>query len=244
MHFTPLIYDNLDYAWSFSAELSPEGLIGIAGSVLRYAFIEVLLSLSNFLLSGRIFQVPKLGTKLKQDSIPLSYTPRKFITHPGNHYFYMIEGDHRVLGEVAAEAKLQELVHNQLINYIFSLSFFFQNRLGKKIDTEVVNLPAEIFGRPKAAAGTWGSSIRIIDPIEAKTVSVVHLEDNEAAFSLAVVPFSARGGELHLVVGTAADTLLSPRSCSTGYLRTYKFTDGGAGLEFQHKVCSFFSLPL
>ena len=38
MHFTPLIYDNLDYAWSFSAELSPEGLIGIAGSVLRYAF--------------------------------------------------------------------------------------------------------------------------------------------------------------------------------------------------------------
>ena len=38
MHFTPLIYDNLDYAWSFSAELSPEGLIGIAGSVLRCAF--------------------------------------------------------------------------------------------------------------------------------------------------------------------------------------------------------------
>jgi hypothetical protein len=36
MHFTPLIYDNLDYAWSFSAELSPEGLIGIAGSVLRF----------------------------------------------------------------------------------------------------------------------------------------------------------------------------------------------------------------
>jgi hypothetical protein len=79
-----------------------------------------LLSLSNFMLSGRIFQVPKLGTKLKQDSIPLSYTPRKFITHPGNHYFYMIEGDHRVLGEVAAEAKLQELVRNKLINCIWA----------------------------------------------------------------------------------------------------------------------------
>jgi hypothetical protein len=36
MHFTPLIFENLDYAWSFSAELCPEGLIGIAGSVLRY----------------------------------------------------------------------------------------------------------------------------------------------------------------------------------------------------------------
>lgn len=39
MHFTPLIYDNLDYAWSFSAELSPEGLIGIAGSVLRSVWL-------------------------------------------------------------------------------------------------------------------------------------------------------------------------------------------------------------
>jgi hypothetical protein len=39
MHFTPLIFENFDYAWSFSAELSPEGLIGIAGSTLRYVFL-------------------------------------------------------------------------------------------------------------------------------------------------------------------------------------------------------------
>ena len=120
MHFTPLIYDNLDYAWSFSAELSPEGLIGIAGSVLRYILHPLTcLSLSEVRLSVRIFQVPKLGTKLKQDSMPLSYTPRKFITHPGNHYVYMIEGDHRVMGEVAANAKLQELVR-KLIRSIWA----------------------------------------------------------------------------------------------------------------------------
>ena len=35
VNFTPLIYENLDYAWSFSAELHPDGLIGISGSVLR-----------------------------------------------------------------------------------------------------------------------------------------------------------------------------------------------------------------
>ncbi|KAF5328613.1 hypothetical protein D9619_011578 [Psilocybe cf. subviscida] len=201
MHFTPLIYDNLDYAWSFSAELSPEGLIGIAGSVLR------------------IFQVPKLGVKLKQDSIPLSYTPRKFITHPTNNYFYMIEGDHRVLSEAATEKKLQEL-----------------RKQGKRIDEEIINLPPDSFGRPKAAAGNWGSCIRVIDPVEGRTLSVINLEDNEAAFSLAVVPFSARNDELHLVVGTAADTHISPRSCSSGFLRTYKFTDDGASLEFQHKT--------
>ncbi|KAK7473160.1 pre-mRNA-splicing factor rse1 [Stygiomarasmius scandens] len=201
MHFTPLIFENFDYAWGFSAELSPEGLIGIAGSTLR------------------IFQIPKLGTKLKQDSIPLSFTPRKFITHPSNNYFYLIEGDHRVLGDDAAAKKLAEL-RNQ----------------GKDIDDEVLALPEEVFGKPRAPAGTWGSAIRIIDPVEGKTVAYFPLDGNEAAFSLAVVPFSARNGELHLVVGTAADTHVSPRSCSSGFFRTYRFTEDGAGLELVHKT--------
>lgn len=58
-----------------------------------------------------IFQIAKLGAKLKQDALQLAYTPRKFTTHPGNSYFYIIESDHRVLGEVAAAKKLQELVN-------------------------------------------------------------------------------------------------------------------------------------
>jgi hypothetical protein len=46
MHFTPLIFENLDYAWSFSAELSPEGLIGISGSVLRFVdFVHIMMLL-------------------------------------------------------------------------------------------------------------------------------------------------------------------------------------------------------
>ncbi|TFK22207.1 pre-mRNA-splicing factor RSE1 [Coprinopsis marcescibilis] len=201
MHFTPLIYDNLDYAWSFSAELNPEGLIGIAGNVLR------------------IFTIPKIGTKLKQDSIPLDYTPRKMITHPENHYFYMVEGDHRVYSEEAINKKLKELKSQ-----------------GKKIDQEILDLPPTEFGRPKAPAGTWASNIRIIDPIEGKTVGVFPLDNNEAAFSIAVVPFSARGSELHLVVGTSQDTTVSPRTCTTGFLRTYKFLNDGAGLELMHKT--------
>ena len=83
-------------------------LLAVSSGIL-YSLLAFL-SLADFLLSGRIFQVPKLGTKLKQDSMPLSYTPRKFITHPGNHYFYMIEGDHRVMGEGAADTRLQVLV--------------------------------------------------------------------------------------------------------------------------------------
>jgi len=36
LQFTPLIFDALDYAWSFSAELCPEGLIGVVGNSLRF----------------------------------------------------------------------------------------------------------------------------------------------------------------------------------------------------------------
>ena len=31
----PLIYDQLEYAWSLSANMCPEGLIGISGNTLR-----------------------------------------------------------------------------------------------------------------------------------------------------------------------------------------------------------------
>lgn len=85
-------------------------------------------------------------------------------------------------------------------------------------------------------------SSRIIDVagnlhlLQSKTVAVIPLDNNESAFSVAVVPFAARGGELHLVVGTAQDTFLAPRSCTSGFLRTYQITQEGAGLEFLHKV--------
>ncbi|KAJ3532553.1 hypothetical protein NMY22_g7695 [Coprinellus aureogranulatus] len=201
MHFTPLIYENLDYAWSFSAELSPEGLIGITGNVLR------------------IFVIPKLGTKLKEDVIPLDYTPRKFVTHPENHYFYLVEGDNRTMSEAVAQDKIQKL-----------------RQEGKHVDDEIINLPPAEFGRPKQPSGTWAANVRIIDPVENQTVAVVPIDGNEGVFSVAVVPFSARNGELHLVVGTAADTTVSPRTCSSGYLRTYKFVNEGKGLELLHKT--------
>ncbi|KAF8510565.1 CPSF A subunit region-domain-containing protein [Hysterangium stoloniferum] len=201
LHFTPLIFENLDHAWSFSAELCPEGLIGIAGSVLR------------------IFQIPKLGMKLKGDAMPLSYTPRKLISHPVHQLFYTIESDHRVYGEDSKQKKLKQL-----------------EARGQRVDREMLDLPPETFGRAKAPAGSWASCIRIIDPVQATTVNVVHLEDNEAAFSVAVVPFAARDNELHLVVGTAKDTFLSPRTCKSGFLRTYRIIEEGRGLELLHKT--------
>lgn len=50
---------------------------------------------------------------------------------------------------------------------VFCVDLHVPQRLQKKaVDEEVLELPFEQFGRPKAPAGTWGSCIRIVDPIE------------------------------------------------------------------------------
>ena len=72
----------------------------------------------------------------------------------------------------------------------------------------------------------------------------VHFASNEAAFSLALVPFAERRGELHLVIGMARDTFLAPRTCTTGLLKTYRVTDDGRSLEFLHEVSVFAHIHL
>ncbi|SCV67047.1 BQ2448_5693 [Microbotryum intermedium] len=201
LQFTPLIFDALDRAWSFSAELCPEGLIGITGNSLR------------------IFTFPKLGTKVQQTSIPLSYTPRKLITSPSRNLLYTVEADHRTLSPSAQQKMLGDL-----------------KSAGIDVDDEVMQLPREVFGLPRAPAGNWASCIRIIDPVEATTAFSLELENNEAAFSVALCTFHTTPNEQHLVVGSAQDTTLSPRTCKQAYLTTYKIIDDGRGLELVHRT--------
>jgi splicing factor 3B subunit 3 len=44
------------------------------------------------------------------------------------------------------------------------------------------NLPEDSFGAPKAGSGMWASIIRIISPINGRTIFRLPLEQNEAAF--------------------------------------------------------------
>lgn len=44
------------------------------------------------------------------------------------------------------------------------------------------DLPESIFGAPKAGAGMWASCIRLMHPTEGKTLQLIELEQNEAAF--------------------------------------------------------------
>ncbi|GAA6004559.1 hypothetical protein JCM10207_000934 [Rhodosporidiobolus poonsookiae] len=201
LQFTPLIFDALDHAWSFSAELCPEGLIGIVGNNLR------------------IFTFPRLGTKVQQTTIDLSYTPRKLITSPHSRLLYTVESDHRTFSPQAIQKTVADMRMAEM-----------------QVDEELLELPAKEFGLPRAPAGTWGSCLRIIDPVAAETVFKLDLEDNEAAFSVAIVSFHSHPNDLFLVAGTGQDTSLAPRACKQAYLHTYKLLDDGKRLELLHKT--------
>jgi splicing factor 3B subunit 3 len=200
-----------------------------------------------------IFQIPKLGTKLKEDVLPLSYTPRKLIQHPANRFMYLIEGDHRTWSEELVKQKAAELVRRMVCS------------AGCVLMHMVAGGGKERTGRPDGAfscrlwtAASTARHVGVVHPDrrprrgessayapstcssltlhQTKTVAVIPIDNNESAFSVAVVPFAARGGELHLVVGTAQDTIVAPRSCTSGFLRTYRFVADGAGLELVHKT--------
>lgn len=163
----------------------------------------------------RIFSIEKLENNLLQQSIPLTYTPRKFVRHPEQPLFYTIESDNNTLSPAMRERLLQ--------------------------DTSVVNgdgaiLPPEDFGYPRAP-GHWASCIHVIDPVTAKaSLEQIDFTENEAAVSIATVAFSSQDDETFLVVGTGKDMVVSPRSFSAGYIYVYRFLDDGKELEFIHKT--------
>ncbi|KAI3112362.1 hypothetical protein CBS147333_3792 [Penicillium roqueforti] len=194
---TPLDYVGLEWGWNFSSEQCVEGMIGIQGRSLR------------------IFTVEKLDNNMLQDSIPLSYTPRRFVKHPDQPLFYVIEADNNVL----SPATRQRLIDDS------------QAQNG-----EVADLPPVDFGYPRAT-GHWASCIQIVDPVTTKSVIfTLDLEDNEAAVSLAAVSFSSQDDETFLVVGTAKDMIVSPPSSSCGFIHIYRFQEDGRELEFIHKT--------
>lgn len=60
----------------------------------------------------------------------------------------------------------------------------------------------------------WGSCLRIVSPLggEPKTLSVLHMENNEAALCMCMVTFHNHGGgQAMLAVGTVQGMNLYPR---------------------------------
>ena len=150
-----------------------------------------------------------------QESIPLPYTPRKFVKHPDHPLFYVIAADNNVLSPST---------RNKLITE------------STAVNGDAAVLPPEEFGYPHGT-GHWSSSILVVDPVTTKSIVFrIELEENESAVSIATASFSGQDDETFLVVGTAKDLVVSPRSFSAGFLHVYRFHEEGKELEFIHKT--------
>eukprot|EP01083_Nonionella_stella_P097943 275342_1 len=171
----------------------------------------------------RILLIEKLGEVFNQTSYPLRYTPRKFEVHPITNNLLIVEADHNAY-PYAQKQQLQETL-----------------KIGDEMDDvqddkEKAELSEIFVGAPQPGAGNWGSCVRIMDASNGNTLSLLELEDNEAAFSLCTCIFGVRPDDIYLVVGTAKDLELSPRKISSGFIHVYEFVDNNTGLRLVHKT--------
>ncbi|KAJ3040626.1 Splicing factor 3B subunit 3 [Rhizophlyctis rosea] len=169
----------------------------------------------------RIITVEKLGNVFHQTIVPSTYTPRRFTVHPHTKTIVVIESEH---GTYSPGARQQLLAQNQ--DDAMEVE-------GEEPSSQ--ELPVDQFGLPKADPGQWGSCIRLISK-DGEALSVLDLDRNEAAFSVTTCVFNNQNGESFLVVGTAVDVSLSPKSFTTGRLHVYRFVEDGSALELVHQT--------
>ncbi|KAG0304071.1 Splicing factor 3B subunit 3 [Linnemannia gamsii] len=163
----------------------------------------------------KIFTIERFGQVFNETPIPLTYTPRRFVVNPVHKSIAIIESDYQTYSSSEKKKKLKEL--------------------GFEAEEEE-ELDPVVFGHSRSTPGKWASLIRIINPATAETAFTLELEQNEAAFSVAILNFAVEAGEMFLAVGTAADVTLAPKSLSSGFIHIYKFINDGMGLELVHKT--------
>ncbi|XP_074601621.1 splicing factor 3b subunit 3 [Brevipalpus obovatus] len=211
-HLTPLSYEALEFASGFTSEQCPEGIVAISSNTLRILSLE------------------KLGAVFNHQSFPLQFTPRKFSVHSDSGNLMVVETDHNAHTEAAKKERKQQMAEEMV-----EAAGENEQEMAAELAAAFLNedLPESIFGAPKAGLGQWASSIRALSPITGETFQKIELEQNEAAFSIAVVQFNPQD-DAHLLVGTAKDLQLSPRRASGGAIHTYKIAKDGTGLELLH----------
>lgn len=165
----------------------------------------------------RIFSVDRYGEVFHQTVIPLRYTPRKMVVHPDNNNLIIIESEQNVLSQKEKEILKKEIA-------------------AKTKDNDYLKLKEDQIGVPYVGEGKWGSCIRMIEPYEHKLLALTEFEENEAVFSACIMTFSSTPGEMFLIVGTAKDMRLHPRTFSSASIIVFAFKEQGKKLDFLHRV--------
>ena len=184
-----------------------------------------------------------MDTVLRHVTVPLENTPRAFVNHPQLPYFYVIQSDNNTLSAHNRKLLTQQSQQNGEANG------------DAESKSAAEELPPAEFGYPKAK-GHWASCLQAVNPIgfDASTgpvltdeedgrrlepegvVATHYFEPNECPTALTAVTFENYPDEVFLVVGTALDLVVAPRSHSGGYIHVYRLIDQGRTLEFVHKT--------
>ncbi|KAL8224091.1 hypothetical protein R6Q57_019566 [Mikania cordata] len=216
-HFllTPLSYETLEYAASFSSDQCAEGVVAVAGDALR------------------VFTIERLGETFNETAIPLRYTPRKFVFHPKKKLLVTIESDQGAFSAESRETAKKECF--EAAGQGENGKMEIEN--GGDDEDKDDPLSDEQYGYPKAESDKWVSCIRVLDPKSTETTCLLELQDNEAAFSICTVNFHDKEYGTLLAVGTAKGLQFWPkRSLTGGYIHIYRFVKDGKSLELLHKT--------
>ncbi|KAK9154221.1 hypothetical protein Sjap_001701 [Stephania japonica] len=220
-HFllTPLSYETLEYAASFSSDQCAEGVVAVAGDALR------------------VFTIERLGESFNETAIPLRYTPRKFVLHPKKKSLVIIESDQGAFTAEEREAARKECLEAAGMGENGNGNVG-QMENGADEEERDDPLSDEQYGYPKAESEKWVSCIRVLDARAANTTTcLLELQDNEAAFSLCTVNFHDKEYGTLLAVGTAKGLQFWPkRGFTAGYIHIYRFVEDGKSLELLHKT--------
>ncbi|KAG4908664.1 hypothetical protein AAZX31_20G225900 [Glycine max] len=219
-HFllTPLSYETLEYAASFSSDQCVEGVVAVAGEALR------------------IFTIERLGETFNETVIPLRYTPRKFVLQPKRKLLVMIESDQGALTAEEREAARKECFESAQAGENGTESADQMENGGEDEDKDDP-LSDEHYGYPKAESDKWASCIRVLDPRTGNTTCLLELQENEAAFSICTINFHDKEYGTLLAVGTAKGLQFLPkRTITAGFIHIYRFVEDGRSLELLHKT--------
>lgn len=158
----------------------------------------------------QIIRVNDINQPFASTSISLSYTPRQMAFYPEAGKIIILETEHNAYSEI----EKQQIYQQNEASYVNEYD------CGAPIPSE---------------QDKWASCIRVVDAETLQTVERLELANNEAAFSVCVCRFQDKGDESFVIIGTAKDLKLHPRSCNQGYINVFRFVEGRS-LQLLHRT--------
>lgn len=227
-NLAPLACAPLDAAAGFASPQCPEGVCAVSGSTLLILALDRL----------------GAGSAFTQAAARLRYTPRRLVLDAETGALITAEGDVGAVPLAGAAAAAEGGAANG--------NAAAGELRGPELD-EAAAAVAEQVGSARGGAGQWAACVRVLDAASLATRCVLELDGNEAPTSMCLVTFRAASspvggagpapggsdafGQALLAVGTAADLAFRPRRATEGYVRLYRFLDGGrGGLALVHKT--------